>query len=255
MDFKLGRQPSPVDHRDLRLASYLQAVPDPPAQVDYLTGSAIWATLGNSTVGDCVYAGEGHLIQTWTQAATGKRARITTAQTLKRYTAETGYTPSDPSTDQGANERDALKNWLKSPFVGHSITAFGAIAVPQQLSVSEMRTFKQAHWVLGGLYLGLDLPISAQQQIHDHKPWDVTSGPDSKAGSWGGHAVTAGAVSDQGVTVVTWGQKQLLTWAFVAAYVSECWGVVSQDFLKAGKSPGGFDLATLQADLQALKAA
>ena len=52
------------------------------------------------------------------------------------------------------------------------------------------------------------------------------------------------------LTCITWGQLKKLTWNFWKAYCDEAHALLSQDWLDA--SPLGFDLATLQADLQAI---
>lgn len=252
---KLGRVRSSHDGRDIMLVKFLAAVQAPPTSIDYSAAVKTWPMLDNDKVGCCTISAQGHQIESWTANAQGKEAKITNAEVLTRYEQVSGYVPGDESTDVGANERDVLKLWQKEPLAGHSLTAFGQVTIPRG-NLMDRQHFMQALWVLGGLYLGLDLPLTAQQQIEDGKPWDVESGSkDAKPGSWGGHAVPAVAYSEAGVTVVTWGALQLMTWAFVSAYVSENWGLVSTDWLKSGKSPGGFDLPTLEADLAALKAA
>ena len=81
--------------------------------------------------------------------------------------------------------------------------------------------------------------------------WDWTGsldGPDAP-GSWGGHAVNVVAYDDAGLTVVTWGALQRLTWAFWQRYCDEAWAIISPDFLAGGRSPQGFDLPALEHDL------
>jgi len=52
------------------------------------------------------------------------------------------------------------------------------------------------------------------------------------------------------LTCTTWGKLQDMTWSFWDRYCDEAYAIVSTDFLQQGKSPAGFDLATLQSDLQ-----
>lgn len=48
---------------------------------------------------------------------------------------------------------------------------------------------KQAEFMDVGVELGLNLPLSAQDQIQAGKPWEVVTGAKSKPNSWGGHYV------------------------------------------------------------------
>ena len=79
------------------------------------------------------------------------------------------------------------------------------------------------------------------------------SGP-AAPGSWGGHAVPVVDYNRYGLTVVTWGELTRMSWAFWHNYCDEAWAIISTDFLdpKTGKSPPGFDLATLNEALQQL---
>ena len=103
--------------------------------------------------------------------------------------------------------------------------------------------------LFGGLYIGVSLPASAQNQ----DVWDVATGPDAEAGSWGGHCVNVVGYDADGLTVVTWGATKRMTWAFWLAYVDEAYAILSNDFLTtAGQTPNGFDLAALTNDLRAV---
>jgi hypothetical protein len=251
MALKLGRNPSPQDSRDLKLAKYLLQIPDPPDKQDYSAAQPKWAVFLNNEIGDCAIASTGHLVQSWSLQTKGRRARLTNAAILKRYEEVSGYVPGDQSTDTGCNMRDVLKRWLSEPLGGHSLTAFARISVPPAYTGS--KAFKQALWALGGVYLGLNLPRSAEDQINRGQPWsDVGDEP----GSWGGHAVACLGYSVQGIELITWGRRQLMTWSFLARYGDEAYGLIDAgDWLAAGKSPGGFDLQTLQNDLAAVRAA
>jgi len=104
-----------------------------------------------------------------------------------------------------------------------------------------------AAWLFGGLYIGLQMPLTAQAQ----KVWDWTgslAGP-ARPGSWGGHAVDVVRYDKNGLTVVTWGRLQELTWQFWDRYCDEAYCMLSDDFLEKGNAPNGFDLAALEADL------
>lgn len=240
---RLGRLPAKHDTRTLRLARYI-SIPVAPGDCDWTKPVEDWQMFANDTVGDCTCATAGHMVQSWTANATQK-APVSAADVLAMYSAITGYDPADPDSDQGAYCLDVLKYWRSVGLAGHRIGAFVAVDPDKRHEV------RAGLWLFGGLYLGLDLPVSAQ----DQDVWDVVSlTGDGAPGSWGGHAVPvlAYAADDAGLTIITWGGEKRITWAFLEAYCSEAYAILSQDFLSKGVAPNGFDLAALQADLAAL---
>lgn len=80
--------------------------------------------------------------------------------------------------------------------------------------------------------------------------WGVVKGAKIE----GGHCVTIGAYDADGLTVVTWGQTQRMTWRFFRKYFQEAWIVLGPDDIdpKSGKDRDGLDLAALEADFRAL---
>lgn len=109
-------------------------------------------------------------------------------------------------------------------------------------------------YLFGGLYTGFALPLSAQRQA----VWDVPAGGakgKGEPGSWGGHATSLVAYDARGLTCVTWGALQRMTWPFFKTYCDEAYAIVSQQFLSATtkRTPAGFDLATLRKDLALVK--
>jgi hypothetical protein len=137
-----------------------------------------------------------------------------------------------------------------------------------------MPAIATAIWLFGGAYIGVELPLRAQNQ----DVWDVPAvlTADDEPGSWGGHAIylvgydsgtgtpagagvgpnsvrpaQPGVAVPRTLTCITWGQLKKMTWAWFEKYCSEAYALVSKDWLNAGAiSPSGFDLATLENDLK-----
>jgi len=105
--------------------------------------------------------------------------------------------------------------------------------------------------LFGGVYIGLALPITAQNQ----DVWDVVphGGANAKKGSWGGHCVFVPKYDQNGFTCITWGQLKTMTLAFWKEYCDEAHALLSQDWLTAKGAPNGFNQAQLLADLKAIK--
>jgi hypothetical protein len=135
---------------------------------------------------------------------------------------------------------DVLGLWRAHGIGRHHIGAYAKVSVYDHVL---MRT---ACWLFGGLYLGLSLPISAQ----DQQTWDFTgslSGTHTP-GSWGGHAVDVVRYDANTLTIVTWGALKKMTWAFADRYCDEAYCLLSNDFLKGKHAPNGFDLDAKKSD-------
>jgi hypothetical protein len=190
----------------------------------------------NDEIGLCTCAALAHMEQTWS-AWGGEPRRPTDDQVLEAYNRING------GRDEGAAMLDALKMARNVGIGGNPIYGFVAID-PQNLD--QVRT---AAFLFGGLYIGLMLPRSCQfQQV-----WDVTEGEGSEPNSWGGHAASLVDYDHKGVTIVTWGALQRMTWTFWLRYVDEAFVILEQDYLGPDKrSPQGFSLQKLAADLKGL---
>lgn len=246
---KLGKAPKKSSPKTLKLSNYMKL-----AQLPALPPSFDWADVGspitsygmmeNDQLGDCTCASAGHLIMRWT-AANGNLFTPTDLDIVNAYSAITGYNPADPNSDQGAAELDVLNFWKTTGIAGHNIGAFA------EINISNTDLIKYAIYLFGGAYLGVQLPIAYQGATSWDKLPDLNG--NNAPGSWGGHAVPAVAYDDEGFTVITWGQLLNMSWDAWAAYGEESYGILSPDLVTGKKpSPDGFDLATLQSDLQSL---
>jgi len=250
---KLGKQSARHDPRALLLATYLtSALPTPPASFDVAAKMpANWGMMDNDQIGDCTCAAAGHLIMEWTFNAGKKMFTPTDKQIVAAYSAITGYNPVTGANDNGANETDVLNYWRQSGIAGHKIGAF------MSLEPSNHTHIMDSVYIFEGCYIGVQLPISAQAQTQNHQPWSVPPGGatgDGRPGSWGGHAVPVVAYDSRGVTVVTWGALQIMTWSFWQAYCDEAYAILSEDYLDGKKkAPQGFSLLELKQDLADLK--
>jgi hypothetical protein len=243
-DRKMGRKPARVDARTLKMSRYLTpaVLADPPPRVDWSSKVSAFGEMGNDAIGDCTCAAAGHLIQTWS-AENGAEIIVPDADIIAAYSAVTGYKPDDPSTDNGAVELDVLNYWRQTGIGGHKIAAFVAV------DPKNRRQMTIALDLFGGLYAGIEMPVSCQ----DQEVWAVPAGGPLGAGlpgSWGGHAAPFVNYGPLGVVCVTWGALKTVTWDFVDTYVSELYAVVSVDWADGTRpAPSGVDMAALLSDL------
>lgn len=241
--FKLGKKPARHDRRTLVFAKYAVSLPPPPAAVDWTAAMSFpCGQYLNDQLGDCTCAGLAHAIQVLTANANPPEVSIPDSEVETAYEGACGYNPRDPSTDQGGVLIDVLNYTRTTGIGGHKFSAYTAVNVLNQGEVME------ALQLFGVLYTGVMLPVSAQSQVGE--VWDVTVGPDAAPGSWGGHCVVIAQADATGLTCITWGEKQRISWAFWNRYFDEGFAIISPDWIeKNGLAPSGFDLATLQADL------
>ncbi len=252
--FKLGKRPPRLDPRTFKLERYTAALPPAPPGVYYQGHVAMWPMMLNDSLGDCVCAASGHMIEQWTTYV-GAPFTPTDDEILKAYEVIGGYVPGDPSTDNGCDMLTALNTWRLSGIAGHQITAFASILgtvsgdpIPR---ASIMENLKLSVLMFGNCYLGLALPLSVQWAPSWHI--DDSDAAAAAPGSWGGHCVPAVGYDEETITVVTWGGLLNMSWNFFLRYCDEGYAVLSRDWIEGtGLAPSSFDWNTLQEDLQKL---
>jgi hypothetical protein len=243
----LGKQPPQHDIRTLRLATYLTpSLPPAPEAALWIESMVDWQVLANDKFGTCVPAGALHLAQNWVSYA-GGRFMPTDEDAVEAYhRLNPGWSGTQDKTDTGACMLAALKLWRKEGLAGDRISAFMAC------DRTDREQVKQAIALLGGAYIGLDLPRSCR----DQDIWSVPEGGatgDGARGSLGGHCVPVLAYSPRTLTCLTWGQLVLLTWDFFTTYCDEAYAVLSPGWFDAtGCAPNGFDRDQLRRDLTRL---
>lgn len=236
---RLGKHPAKMDARTLKMAKYLPvSLPPAPLQADWLSGVTDWGMMGNDRLGDCTIAAVAHACQVWT-GATGPMWTATDAEVQDYYSKWDGYVPGDPSTDNGGVELDVLNRWRAEGFCGMKLLAY---VDPAPGNGEHIR---QAIHLFGGVYIGLQLPLSAQSQIGD-----IWTDLGDMPGGWGGHAVFVPYYDPEGLICITWGKRQRMTWDFWKHYCDESHALLSEVWLD--RVPGDFGLVNLNDDLQAL---
>ena len=177
----------------------------------------------------------------------GNTATFNDAAVLSDYGAATGFEISDPSTDQGTDMQEAAAYRRKTGVLDaggerHTIAAYLA------LEPSDLTHLYQAAYLFGAVGIGVQLPQSGLDQFDQRQPWSVVPGSPNE----GGHYVPLLGRTAAGLAVVTWGDIQFMSEAFLMTYCDEAVAYVSQECLVNQKSPEGFDYAALLADLKEL---
>jgi hypothetical protein len=236
---RLGRKAVKHDSRTLKLAKYMTtALPPPPTSILWNKGVTEFGMMLNDTLGCCTIAGAAHAVQIFSLNA-GTEVTLSDAEVLAYYEKWDGYVQGNAATDQGGIELDVLNAWKAQEFAGHALLAWADV------STGSASQIKQAIFLFGGVYIGLEVPNFIMSNIPPL--WDVV---DDDGGIDGGHCVFVVGYDSVGLTFISWGALYKMTWAFWTKYVDEAHALLSKDFLGAnGLDPAGFNLAALQADL------
>lgn len=208
-------------------------VPKPPASVALIQTE--WPMADNDTLGDCTIAGATHVNQAGALIATEPWTYQGDADTQSTYFGLTG------GQDTGLLLPQVLKPWHMKGLFGQPPNGGYAVVNPKNTTA-----VKQAIWIFGNAYIGVNLPAVAQSQFRPDGSgvWELTH----TAADYdieGGHCVVPVAYSAEGVICVTWGGTVLVTWAWWATYVSQVYAVVPPAFEARGGDGRGYDLKAI----------
>lgn len=243
-DRRLGKLPPKFDARTLRLSKYAtkKALRTHPKTQNRLNRTAKFYGLpdgypmyANDDWGDCTCVGVAHADATFRAWGSGETP-FTEAQVLALYRRYCGW-DGTPATDNGGYLLDVLKGARQDGII-HAFVALN----PQ--NHAQMKT---AIDIFGGVYAGVMLPVSAQ----DEKVWTRTTGVGSEPWSWGGHAIWIPRYTTKVYTCVTWSEPQDMTYEWQHRYMDEAFAIIDNDWLRRnGKTVKGMDMTALEADLQ-----
>lgn len=251
---KFGKKPFRPTARTVASGAVMRAslrnlgVP-PTSSKDYVSAVTAqapngWGVLGNDQYGDCVEADDGHYLMLRTANA-GSIVIPTEDQILALYSAETGFNPNDPNSDQGTDEGSDCEFMVTTGLLGHKATATGYVN-PQ--NVFDLKWCIQ---LFGGCKFGLNFPQSAMDQFNAGQPWTVVA---NDGGIIGGHDVLGVKYNAGWFYVVTWGQLQQVDPAWILKYADEAHVILFGDWIeKNGTAPSGFNLKALLAALPAVE--
>jgi len=239
MTLMLGRKPAvrPIGLSDLRCYTATDSFPTPPPVFAAPSGVE-WGMDGNDTLGDCTIAGVDHLIAAWNVLFGVSDPRPSLSVLEAEYHA---LSPDD----QGCVEATVLADWLSPGLFGQTIAGYAPLDHRNEIEL------KQGVAFLGGAYLGIACPSSAQEQFAEQQrtdkmiPWTVVPGAQIE----GGHCIVAVGYTAIGLLCVTWGSIVEVTWTFLRKYLEEAWAIVSHELAEKGTDTLGLNLAALQSDL------
>lgn len=243
--FKYGKLTphSEETHPRVKLRNHLAVTPAVPAVVDWASKVISWPMYDNDRLGDCTCAALGHAVEAWTTYAAGNTLTLPVSAVLNLYEAVSGYNPVTGANDNGAVEQSVLQYVQQNGLGGHKIRAFA------QVNHTDLTEMKQALDLFGSVYVGFQVPQSAENQFGAGQLWTVVPGSPSV----GGHAIDIQKWDADYIYAVTWGKLQPMTPEFWLTYGDEAWVILTDDWINAqGMSPVGLNIDALLAEFDAL---
>lgn len=239
-------KPKPIS---LLMSKYvdLRRLPPTPKSFGRFWQVQNYLMLGNSTAGCCFFSAGGHASMLW-NAEARRPVTFSDASTIQTYSEATGYDPTKPDTDQGTDMAEGCEFWRTKGILDasggrHTILAY------VDFDPTDRDQRWAATYLFGASLLGIDLPQSAEDEFDDGHYWSYVAG----SPSLGGHAVLDVGHKDGMEQLVTWGAVQQSSTYFLERKAVQGAAIVTaEDLDAAGKSPDGFDVASLKADLAVL---
>lgn len=240
MALKLGKNPATYDSRDLRFADVRPkdlVLPQVPMTwgrgMDF--GATGWLMLGNGpddTVfkgfqgcGDCAWAGPAHEEMQAAHEAGRPIPKFSGSTVVNQYGAYSGYNAETGANDNGSDVR-AVLNWRQTKGLTDDDGNAYKIGAYVSLEPGNWQTLREACWLFESVGIGIEFPQSAMDQFNAGQTWSVV--PNSPLD--GGHYVPVLGHPWPGYwTLITWGQRQVATWDFIAKYCDEAWAYIDPE--------------------------
>jgi hypothetical protein len=243
MELKLGKLPAQIDKRTIRLKNILrlELLPDLPASYDIdeaLGGIDDNRMFLNDIYGDCVKAARAHQTLRFEKYEQGTQPEITDDEVIQEYFNETG------GADTGLILLASLKDWRNDGWMvggkNYTIYAFASVDWKDHDEVRHCIN------LLGGVNFGMYVYQKDIDQFKAGEAWSLTGNDGEYKG---GHGVYLCGYDEDGLTCMTWGKRQRMTWDFWDARVDEAYGIVdNKDEWLGEDSP--VDVEKLDAYLQ-----
>lgn len=200
--------------------------------------------------GDCTCAAPAHMLQAWSAYSGHPEVTVPASSVLALYSAVSGYDPETGANDNGCQMTSVLA-YLKATGIQDSagnwrkVAGYAAFRDPSDLVLTA-----QILDTFGSVYLGYNMPQSAEAQFAAGQPFSVVPGSPYA----GRHAVCLQRRRAGGTGILEvpcWGALQDVTRAFHRLNCEEAYAVVTADWLEVNRltSVQGLDLEQLLNDM------
>jgi hypothetical protein len=256
MALKHGKKPATYDRRDIQ---YSDARPDsltitvPPSfgrGRDFADGPAPagWGMNGNGPTDDnsmpaewtaalqgagcCTIADPSHVERMNAKDSGRPAVSVSGKTTIDQYialSAQDGaaYDPVSGNNDNGLEIRHVL-NYRQNPGFADDAGNLYKIGTYMGIEIANSQHLREAVWLFPGVSIGITVTQSMMDQIDSGKMWSVVPGMmDSQLG---GHDVPLVGHPWGGLwTVITWGQRQVMSYNLLSKVCDEAWAYIDPE--------------------------
>lgn len=242
MTYMLGKKPAaPLSKKAIKFGDVFNPVklPTPPLEFGRYALVKNWGMLGNDEFGCCVFSNKAHMHMLWSKLGGHVLDNFTTFGVLGDYAAVTGFSASDPNSDQGTDMKTAAEyhrkvGVLDKNKVRRRVSSYvnNAPGNTDQLAVCA--------YLFGAVEIGVILSNENMTQFDDEKVWTVAGTP------VGGHCIPIVGRDGNGDFVsVSWGRTFRISPAFLQKQMDEGMTYLSDQTLNSKGVSGGFDRSML----------
>ena len=222
---RLGKLIPKIDLRTIALRPVLVAKTLPSVPVAWDVDKDVLGTFTlaprmymNDQYGDCVLAGRANQTERFEAWEQKTALNITDKEVLKEYLKESG------GQDNGLVMLDAMNAWRKGwKAAGKTYASYAYAKLNGKNLAAEVQV---AVRYLMGAQVGVALPDNWQTQLDAGQPWHTVSGRLGKPNPDNGHCIYIVAYDSAGPTCWTWGQRQRMTWEWLAKCCDEAYAVM-----------------------------
>jgi hypothetical protein len=234
-------------------------LPPTPAYMDHSV-PGVTPMFMNDQLGCCTISTIGHILRSTTYRAWGSKNEecFTVPDALINST----FTLLGGNGDSGLYVVDVLNYWHTKGMSVAERQFEDVIAGYVPLKVTTTEELDVALDLFDAVYCGWALPQTAMDQFNSGEEWHVVNKAltgSSAVGSLGGHAtpLVKRDKANKKYATNTWGSVHDVSEDFVEAYLEEAYAVIPSSFLMnpSGKTPEGFDIDRLKAQMPLLLAA
>ena len=197
-------------------------------------------------------AARGHQTLRFESFEQNQRFAISDDEVLREYWRECKEADWETRPDHGLTMLTSMCDWRKNGWqIADKLYKIHAFVQVKPILDYECKVGVR---FLNGLYVGLQLPVSAQYQPKaNDETWDVSFSHNAAAGSWIGHCVYIVAYDAHYLTCVTWGMRRKMTWAFFQKYCDEAYAIVDDRDAWLPESPVNINKLDKILDVNKLK--
>lgn len=232
---KLGLSSLVIDERTIPLRCILKtkieelSTPNKMDIDEHIGAMFIEDMFGNDKWGCCAISARANQTRRFEMYEQKKYIPITTKDVLEEYWNEGSksfwgrilYRIFGIKPDNGLSMLGTMKDWRSEGWkvAGNNYTIYAFARVNQY----DHMEVKQAITYLGGLQVGMKVTQSSVDQFDEGKKWIRVN---NEGKFLGRHAIYVVGYDDEGLTCITWGKRQKMSWEWWDKNVDEVYAVV-----------------------------